>query len=72
MPKSWSNHHIQHIDIDPTHRGMPPSALVVIAFGVIAFCAVTILAVRLVMHPVQTPVDESKPYRSPVQVGAHS
>jgi len=61
MPKSWSNRPIEHIDLEAARRGVPPAAMIVIGFGILAFCAVTILAVRLMLHPIQTPVDESSP-----------
>lgn len=69
MPKSWSNRPYDHIDLEKSKRkGMPFAGWLMFGIGGGAFVLLLIVAISLIVHPIQTHENDATPLIMP---GSH-
>jgi hypothetical protein len=72
MPKTWSNHHYDVIDLDRSRRkGMPFAGWVIFGVGGLAFVFICVLATIAISHPPITHENDATPLVMPSSAAAY-
>ena len=71
MPRTWSNHRVDHIDLNTPGKGkMPTAGWIIFGVGLGALVIFTALAIRINLHPISTDADSELPSASPASASA--